>query len=186
MDWSRAANPKRLRSRQRAPLRSVIRSQKLSTSYPSGNHLAASSIFGIYSGPIAGLAHDPYPPTHERRRRVLLDSTVSAALRDRPATRARVAPGGAGGARRYTSGVAAVVARPAGRGEAGDDGEPGDRAMSRAQAVRARPGALRRAVLPSARGAGPGESGDRAGGAGKGVRGHRWPGKIVWQRRADH
>src|SRR2546421_3414302 len=161
-------------------------SQNIPISYQSSNRLAASSIFGIYSGPIVGLAHDPYPPTHERRRRVLLDSTVPAALRDRPATRARVAPGGAGGARRYTSGVAAVVARPARRGETGDDGESGDRALSRAQAVRARPGALRRAVLPPARGAGPGESGDRAGGAGKGVRGHRWPGKTVWQRRADH
>src|SRR2546430_1649997 len=161
-------------------------SQNISTSYPSSTHLAANWIFGIYSGPILGLAHDPPHPSHERRRRVLLDSAVPAALRDRPATRARIAAGGAGGARRYTSGVAAVVTRPARRGEAGDDGEPGDRAMSRAQAVRARPSALRRAVLPSARGAGPGESGDRAGGAGKGVRGHRWPGKIVWQRRADH
>src|SRR6266513_1644488 len=185
MDWSRAANPKRLRSRQRAPLRSGIRSQKLSTSYPFGNHLAASSIFGIYSGPIAGLAHDPYPPTHERRRRVLLDSAVPAALRDRPATGARVAPGGAGGARRYTSGVAAVVARPARRGEAGDDGESGDRALSRAQAVRARPGALRRAVLPPASGAGPGESGDRAGGAGKGVRGDGRIGRAVRCARED-
>src|SRR5256885_15180427 len=163
MDWSRATNPTRLRSRQRAPLQSGIRSQKLSTSYPSGNHLAASSIFGIYPGPIAGLAHDPSPPTHERRRRVLLDSTVSAALRDRPATRARVAAGGAGGARRYTSGVAAVVARPASRGEAGDDGDPGDRAMSRATAVGARPRALRRAGLPSSPRAGPGWPGYGAG-----------------------
>src|SRR5207253_9136553 len=143
------------------------RSQNLSIGYLSRNHLAANSNFGIYSGPIVGLANDPDTPSDERWRRVLLDSAVPAALRDRPATRARIAAGGAGGARRYTSGVAAVVARPARRGEAGDDGEPGDRAMSRAQAVRARPGALRRAVLPSAHGAGPGKSGDRAGGAGK-------------------
>src|SRR4029077_4066548 len=144
-----------------------MRSRNLSTSYPSSNQLATSTSFGIYSGPILGLGNDrKSPPTHERRRRVLLDSTVPAALRDRPAARARVAPGGAGGARRYPPGMAGVAARPARRSEAGDDGEPGDRALSRAQAVRARPGALRRAVLPPARGARPGESRDRAGGAG--------------------
>src|SRR2546430_17540937 len=106
-------------------------SQNIPISYQSSNRLAADSIFGIYSGPIPGLAHDPTHPSHERRRRVLLDSAVPAALRDRPATRARVAAGGAGGARRYTSGVAAVVARPAPRGGAGGGGEPGGSGMVR-------------------------------------------------------
>src|SRR6266571_207169 len=160
-------------------------SQNIPISYPSSNHLAVISIFGIYSGPIVGLTHDPNPPSHERRSGVLLDSAVPAALRDRPATGARNAPGGAGGARRYAPGVAAVAARPARRREAGDDGEPGDRALSRAQAVRARPGALRRAVLPPARGARPGESGDRAGGAGKGVRGDGRVGGAVRCARED-
>src|SRR5207302_3424274 len=118
-------------------------SQNIPISYPSSNHLAVISIFGIYSGPIVGRRYDPKPPSHKRRRRVLLDSVVPAALRDRPATGARNAAGGAAGTRRYPPGVAAVAARPPRRGEAGDDGEPGIRALSRAQAVRARSGALR-------------------------------------------
>src|SRR2546429_7815884 len=99
-------------------------SHNIPISYPYSNHLAAVSIFGIYSGPIVGLVHDPNPPTHERRRRVLLDSAVPAALRDRPATRARNAPGGAGEARRYAPGVAAVAPPPPRRPVAPGDGEP--------------------------------------------------------------
>src|SRR5438876_7467902 len=72
-------------------------SQNIPISYPSSNHLAVILIFGIYSGPIVGLAHDPNPPSHKRRSGVLLDSAVPAALRDRPAAGARNAPGGAGG-----------------------------------------------------------------------------------------
>src|ERR1051325_4968681 len=173
------------RGHPHVPLRTGIRSQSLSISYPISNHLAVIPIFGIYSGPIVGPAHDPNHPSHERLRGVLLDSAVPAALRDRSPTRARIAPGGAGGARRYPSGVAGIAARPARRGEAGDDGEPGDRALSRAQAVRAGPGALRRAVLPPARGARPGESGDRAGGAGTGVCGDRRIGRAIRCARGD-
>src|SRR2546423_7454241 len=169
-DWSRTMNPMRPRGRQRAPLQSGIRSQNLSIAYISGNQLAANSIFGIYSGPIVDLANDPDSPSHEQWRRVLLDPVVRAALRDRPAARARVAPRGPAFTRRHTPAVAGRAARPARRSEAGDDGQPGDRTLSHAQVVRARPGALRRAVLPAARGARPGESGNRAGGAGEGVR----------------
>src|SRR2546427_12546208 len=93
--------------------------------------------------------NDPDAPTGERFRRVLLDSAVRAALRTGATARARVSPRGARRTRHrpHPPGVAGRAARPALGREAGDDREPGDRALSRAQAVRARPGALRRAVL---------------------------------------
>src|SRR5689334_4855862 len=141
--------------------------------------LAAFTIFGIYSGLIS-IRHDPKVPPDERLCGVLLDPPVRTALGDRSTTRTRVAPRGAHRARRYPPGVAAVVARPARRGEAGNDGEPGHRSLPRPQAVRARSRALRRRILPLARGALPGESGDRARGAGEGVRGDGWLRRTVW------
>src|SRR5256885_7359497 len=129
-DWSRTTNPMRPRGRQRVPLQSGIRSQNLSISYLSSNQLAANSIFGIYSGPIVDLANDPDSPSHEQWRRVLLDPVVRAALRDRPAARARVAPRGPAFTRRHTPAVAGGPARPARRGGGRADGAPGEPALS--------------------------------------------------------
>src|SRR5881398_1464564 len=142
-------------------------------------------MFGIYSGPIVGLAYDPDTPSHERYRRLLLDPAVRTALRDGAATRARVAPSSPAGTRRHPPTLAGRAARPARGCEAGDDREPGDRTLSRAQAVRARPGALRRAVRAACRGTRHREPSSRAGGAGAGVRGHRWHGRIVWRAGGD-
>src|SRR5689334_19468276 len=146
--------------------------------------LAAFTIFGIYSGPIS-IRHDPKVPPDERLCGVLLDPPVRAALGDRSTTRARVAPRGAHRARRYPPGVAAVVARQTRRSEAGNDGKPGHRSLPRPQAVRARSRALRRRILPLARSALPGESGDRARGAGERFRGHRWSGGDLRYARED-
>src|SRR5690348_16201551 len=146
--------------------------------------LAAFTIFGIYSGPIS-IRHGPKVLLDERLCGVLLDPPVRAALGDRSTTRARVAPRGAHRARRYTPGVAVVVARPARRGEAGNDGEPGHRSLPRPQAVRARSRALRRRILPLAHGALPGEPGDRACGAGEELRGNRWFGGDLRYARED-
>src|SRR5439155_1391498 len=134
-------------------------------------------IFGFH----LSSTNDPDAPSGERFRRVLLDSAVRAALRAGATARARVTPRSAHRTRHrpYPPGVAGRAARPALGRDAGDDGEPGDRALSRAQAVRARPGALRRAVLAARHGARQREPRGRAGGAGAGVRGHRWPGRIV-------
>src|SRR5256885_8740499 len=136
-------------------------------------------MFGIYSGPIVGLAYDPDTPSHERYRRLLLDPAVRSALRDGAATRARGAPFSPAGTRRHPPTLAGRAARPARGREAGDDREPGDRALSRAQAVRARPGALRRAVRAARRGARHREPRRRARGSGAGVRGDGWVGGTV-------
>src|SRR5256884_6464218 len=147
--------------------------------------LATPSIFGIYSGPIAGLAYDPDTPSHERYRCLLLDPAVRSALRDGAATRARVAPFSPVGTRRHPPTLASRAACPARGREAGDDRQPGDRTLSRAQVVRARPGALRRAVRAARRGARHREPRGRARGAGEGVRGDGWDRGGVWGTGGD-
>src|SRR5436309_8340419 len=149
--------------------------------------LAAPSIFGIYSGPHLELGNDPDTPPGERFRRVLLDPVVCAAVRSGATIGARVPSPTRRAAltRRSPPAVAGIAARPARGGEAGDDGEPGDRTVRRAQAVRARPGALRRAVRAAARGARPCESGRRAYRAGARVRGDGRVGGAVRCAAAD-
>src|SRR5213076_588213 len=63
--------------------------------------------------------------------------------------------------------------------------QPGDRTLSRAQAVRAGPGALRRAVRAARHGARHREPRGRAGGAGAGVRGDGWARGAVWRGGGD-
>src|SRR5437899_10861206 len=149
--------------------------------------LAAPSIFGIYSGRHLELGNDPDTPPGERFRRVLLDPVGCAAVRSGAPIAARVPspPRRAPLIRRSPPAVAGIAARPARGGEAGDDGEPGDRTVRRAQAVRARPGALRRAVRAAARGARPCESGRRACRAGARVRGDGRVGGAVRYARED-
>src|SRR2546425_10724683 len=72
--------------------------------------------------------------------------------------------------------VAGLTARPSRRREARDDSESGDRSLSFAPAVRARPGPLRRAVRAAACRAERGEPGGGAGGAGGSIRRDRRPG----------
>src|SRR2546422_800228 len=81
--------------------------------------------------------------------------------------------------------LAGRAARPARGREAGHDRQPGNRALSLVEAVRARPGALRRAVRAARRGARHREPGGRAGGAGTGVRGDGWVGGVVRSARDD-
>src|SRR6266516_3209199 len=66
------------------------------------------------------------------------------------------------------------------RPEARDDSESGDRSLSLAPAVRARPGPLRRAVRAAAGRAERGEPGGGAGGAGGGIRRYRRLRGTVW------
>src|SRR3989442_10244227 len=149
--------------------------------------LAAPSIFGIYSGPHLELGNDPDTPPGERFRRVLLDPVVCAAVRSGATIGARVPSPTRRAAltRRSPPAVAGIAPRPARGGGAGDDGEPGDRTVCRAQAVRAPSGALRRAVRAAARGAPSCESGRRACRAGGRVRGDGRVGGAVRYARED-
>src|SRR6266508_4694839 len=88
-------------------------------------------IFGSHLASV----NDPNAPSGERYRRVLLDPAVRAALRAGAAARACVSPRGTTRTRYrpHPTGVAGRAARPACRRETGDDGQPGDRTLSRAQ-----------------------------------------------------
>jgi len=152
-------------------MRSDIRSQNVSTSYQSSNHLAACAIFGIYSGPIADLKNGPDASPDERLYRLLLDPALRAPLRGGAASRARRPSLRAARPGRRTPALASLAARAARGCETRPDREPGDRLVSHAPAVRTRPGLLRRAIHAIARRAERREPGRRAGRAGAGVRG---------------
>src|SRR3989454_5406759 len=146
---------------------------------------ASSLAAGLSSGYIRGPLGHPdgsvsLSPADELRGRLRLDPAVRAALRGGAAARARVPARRAARPRREPpGGVAGLAARPSRGRAAGNDGEPGDRSLSRAAAVRARSGSLRRAVRAALGRARPGEPPGRAGGAGARARGGRWFGKTV-------
>src|SRR3989475_11815562 len=152
---------------------------------------ASSLAAGLSSGYIRGPLGHPdgsvsLSPADELCGRLRLDPAVRAALRRGAAVRARVPAWRAARPRREPPGdVAGLAARPSRGGAAGNDGEPGDRSLSRAAAVRAGSGSLRRAVRAAADRARPGEPRGGAGGAGARVRGDRWFGRTVRWAGAD-
>src|SRR3989454_2739743 len=146
---------------------------------------ASSLAAGFSSGYIRGPLGHPdgsvsLSPADELCGRLRLDPAVRAALRGGAAARARVPAQRAARRRREPpGGVAGLAARPSRGRAAGNDGEPGDRSLSRTAVVRARSGSLRRAIRAAAGGARPGEPRGGAGGAGARVRGDRRLGRAV-------
>src|SRR3989442_297517 len=137
---------------------------------PACHHLDLRDIFGFLSTPVNGSK----TPSGERVCRVCLDPPVRAALRGGPASRARRPAVRRARSRRRAPAVAGLARRAPRRGPARDDGEPGDRAVPPAHAVRGGPRALRRAVRAPAARLERGESRARARRAGAGGRGDGW------------
>src|SRR5256712_5520132 len=117
---------------------------------------ASSLAVGSSSGYIRGPLGHPdgsvsLSPADELCGRLRLDPAVRAALRRGAAVRARVpAQRTARPRREPPGGVAGLAARPSSGGAAGNDGEPGDRSLSRTAGVRARSGSLRRTTAAPA------------------------------------
>src|SRR5881397_2337246 len=148
-------------------------------SYITGNPTCGLvDLRDIFGAPDRSL-QSPDGPPDEHYRCLLLDPALCPALRGGTAARARLPTRRVARARYCPPLVAGLTARPARRSEAGDDGEPGDRSLSVAAVVRARPSLLRRAVRAAAGRAERGEPGGRAGGAGAGLRGDRRIGGAV-------
>src|SRR5438128_12393004 len=117
---------------------------------------ASSLAAGLSSGYIRGPIGHPdgsvsLSPADELCGRLRLDPAVRAALRRGAAARARVPAQHVARPRREPpGGVAGLAARPSSGGAAGNDGEPGDRSLSRTAVVRAGSGSLQRAIRSAA------------------------------------